>query len=53
MLDETINNLDTHTISQVAEVLEEFVTLQDIKFYVVTHSLQIQEMDIWSSVVHI
>lgn len=53
LLDETINNLDIHTISQVAEVLEDFVASQQIKFYVVTHSPQIQEMDIWESVVRV
>ncbi len=53
LLDETINNLDVHTISQVADVLKDFVTSQQIKFYVVTHSPQIQEMDIWESVVRV
>ena len=52
-LDETINNLDTHTIAQVADVLEEFVKSNNISFYVVTHSPQIQQMDIWESVVRI
>ncbi len=53
LLDETINNLDTETISQVADVLEDFVTSQNLSFYVVTHSPQIQEMGIWESVVSI
>lgn len=52
-LDETINNLDIDTVAQVAEVLSEFVKSNDISFYVVTHSPQIQQMDIWESVVHI
>jgi DNA repair exonuclease SbcCD ATPase subunit len=51
LLDETINNLDTATISQVADVLQEFITSQDITFYVVTHSPQIQQMDIRDSVI--
>jgi len=53
LLDETINNLDTDTIAQVAEVIEEFVLSQHITFYVVTHSPQIQEMSIRESVVNI
>ncbi len=52
-LDETINNLDTHTIAQVADVLSEFVVSNEISFYVVTHSPQIQQMDIWDSTVEI
>lgn len=45
-LDETINNLDTETVGKVADMLEDFVKQRDIKFYTITHSQQIQEMDI-------
>ena len=45
-LDETINNLDFETIGKVADVLEDFVKYHELKFFVVTHSPQIQAMDI-------
>lgn len=50
-LDETITSLDAETISKVANVLEEFVKQQAMKFYVVTHSSQIQEMTIRDSII--
>ena len=53
LLDETINNLDSETISQVADVLEEFVHSQELHFYVVTHSPQIQQMSIWDSIIEL
>jgi DNA repair exonuclease SbcCD ATPase subunit len=52
-LDETINNLDMDTVWKVAEMLEDFVKQRDIKLYTVTHSQQIQEMDIRDSVIQI
>ncbi len=52
-LDETINNLDFDTIGKVSSLIEDFVHMMDMKFYVVTHSTQIQEMDIWDWEVHI
>jgi len=52
-LDETINNLDTNTIAQVADVLKEFVEHSSCNFYVVTHSPQIQQMSSWDSVISI
>lgn len=48
-LDETINNLDFESIGRVSSLLEDFVRSTDIKFYVVTHSKQIQQMDIWDA----
>lgn len=45
-LDETINNLDTDTVGKVADVLENFVKQRSMKFYTITHSQQIQQMDI-------
>ncbi|HKL44372.1 MAG TPA: hypothetical protein VJ892_03775, partial [Candidatus Absconditabacterales bacterium] len=52
-LDETINNLDTDTVGKVAEMLSDFVKQRDLKLYTVTHSQQIQEMDIWDKIIHI
>lgn len=52
-LDETINNLDAETIGKVADMLEDFVKQRDIKFYTITHSQQIQEMDIWDQTIEI
>lgn len=45
-LDETINNLDTETVSKVADLLENFIKQKQIKFYTVTHNQQIQDMQI-------
>lgn len=45
-LDETITSLDAATTADVADVLHRFVQAYDIKFYVVTHAPQIQEMSI-------
>jgi ABC-type lipoprotein export system ATPase subunit len=50
-LDETINNLDTDTVSRVATMLEDFVRQREVKLYVVTHSPQIQQMNIRDGVV--
>lgn len=52
-LDETINNLDQDTVGKVADMLEDFVKKRDIKLYTVTHSQQIQDMDIWDKVLEI
>jgi len=52
-LDETINNLDTETVGKVADLLENFVKLRNIKFYTITHSQQIQEMDIRDQIIEI
>ncbi len=46
-LDETINNLDEDTVSKVSSVIENFIKQQNLKMYVVTHSKQIQQMNIW------
>ena len=47
-LDETINNLDNDTVAKVAKLLENFVEGRGKEFmlYVVTHSTQIQHMNI-------
>ena len=54
-LDETINNLDGDTIAKVAELLKNFVEGKGKAFmlYVVTHSHQIQEMNIWDEVIEL
>lgn len=52
-LDETINNLDTETVSKVADMLENFVKQRNIKFYTVTHNQQIQDMQIRDKVLEI
>lgn len=52
-LDETINNLDAETVGKVADMLEDFVQARDMKLYTVTHSQQIQDMDIRDEVVEI
>ena len=52
-MDETINNLDQDTVWKVAEMLGNFVKQRNVKLYTVTHSQQIQEMDIWDEVVEI
>jgi len=48
-LDETITSLDSLTTADVADVLHRFVQDNDMKFYVVTHALQIQEIPIRDS----
>ncbi len=53
LLDETITSMDVFTIAKVADVLEDFVKSKQMKFYVVTHSPQIQEMTIWDRTVEV
>ncbi len=52
-LDETINNLDADTVGKVADMLEDFVKQREIKFYTITHSQQIQQMDIRDQTIEI
>lgn len=52
-LDETINNLDVDTVWKVADMLEDFVKSRNMKFFVVTHSQQIQDMKIWDKIINI
>lgn len=52
-LDETINNLDAETVGKVADMLEDFVKQREMKFYTITHSQQIQEMDIRDQTIEI
>ena len=46
LLDETINNLDEAIISNVAELLTDYVKQYNLSFYTFTHSAQIQNMSI-------
>jgi DNA repair exonuclease SbcCD ATPase subunit len=50
-LDETVNNLDIDTIGKVSEMLNNFVKQRTMKFYTVTHNIEIQNMDIWDSII--
>lgn len=52
-MDETINNLDQDTVWKVADMLENFVKQRELKLYTVTHSQQIQDMDIWDEIIEI
>ena len=52
-LDETINNIDHETISQVADMLQDYTKMDDIAIYLVTHSSQLQAMDIWDKVIEL
>lgn len=52
-LDETINNLDADKISQVAEMIQDFTEQNNIKFYSITHSTQIQNMSIRNQVINV
>lgn len=53
LLDETINNLDEAIISNVAELLTDYVKQYNLSFYTVTHSAQIQNMSIWDETIEI
>jgi len=52
-LDETINNLDGEAVGKIADILENFVKQREMKFYTITHSQQIQEMDIRDKILEI
>lgn len=53
LLDETITSMDVFTVAHVADTLEDFIKSHQMKFYVVTHSPQIQEMAIWDKTVEV
>lgn len=52
-LDETINHLDREMISKAAELIEDFVKGNRISLYAITHSEQIQAINIWDYVVNL
>ncbi len=49
-MDETVNNLDKESIWKVAQFIQEFLDKNDMKFYMITHSSQLQGLDIWDNV---
>lgn len=53
LLDETINNIDSSITSKLADMLLDYLKQYNLTFYTVTHSPQIQEMDIWDQVIQI
>ena len=52
-LDETINNLDEDAVGRVSGLLEDFLKTNSMKFFVVTHSQQIQSLDIWDKIIEL
>lgn len=50
-LDETINSLDIESIWKVSSLIKEFVENKNLKFYIVTHSPEIQQMNIWDEII--
>lgn len=52
-MDETINNIDPDTVEKVADMLTDFIKQNDLKFYTITHSTQIQDMSIWDEVISV
>lgn len=53
LLDETINNLDQDAIAKVAMMIKDFVHQRQMSFFVITHSTQLQMMDIWDQHIRI
>lgn len=45
-LDETINNVDEEVTSQLADMLLDYMKNYNLTFYTVSHSIQLQSMDI-------
>lgn len=52
-LDETINNLDTETIAHVAVLFESFTKKYPIAFVCVTHSPEIQQMNMRDHIIEL
>lgn len=50
-LDETINNIDHDTIWLVADMLDDYIKMSNMSLYVVTHSEQLQNMDVWDNII--
>ena len=53
LLDETINHLDVETVSKVSLLLESFIWKNSINMYLVTHSAEIQNLQIWDNIVYV
>lgn len=47
-LDETINNFDEESVHIIANKIKEFISENNIKFYMITHSQTLANLDIWS-----
>lgn len=52
-LDETINNFDVETINLVAEKIKEFVNQNNMKFYMITHSEILEQINIWDQKINL
>jgi DNA repair exonuclease SbcCD ATPase subunit len=52
-LDETINNFDQESIHKIASKIKEFTEENDIKFYMITHSDILQQMNIWDEILEL
>ncbi len=49
-LDETINNFDEESVQLIANKIKEFISENNIKFYMITHSQTLASTDIWNDV---
>lgn len=49
-LDETINNFDKQSVHMISEKIKNFTEQNNLKFFMVTHSEILQQIDIWTEV---
>lgn len=47
-LDETINNFDQQSVHMISEKIKNFTEQNDLKFFMVTHSEILQQINIWT-----
>jgi len=52
-LDETINNVDEEVTAQLTDMLLEYMRNYNLTFYTVSHSPQLQAMDIRDGIISI
>jgi len=52
-LDETINNFDQEAVNLLAQTIKEFITENDMKFYMITHSEILQQMSNWDEILEL
>lgn len=52
-LDETINNFDEETIQLIANRIKDFIHENNIKFYMITHSQTLAQLDIWTEILNL
>jgi DNA repair exonuclease SbcCD ATPase subunit len=50
-LDETINNVDEEVTAQLADMLLDYMRNYNLTFYTVSHSIQLQSMDIRDDII--